>query len=134
MHIAISIDLGTTGCRAYAYSAAGTVLVKDIYPLGSCSNPVNFAEVGGVLFFSADDASKGFELWRSDGTEAGTVLRVDQAAELPLDAGPPVRYEYTGREHPEDRGRNARPVANSVAWRPRSVGLPRPGGHARLDA
>ena len=32
---------------------------------------------GGTLFFSADDASTAAELWKSDGTEAGTVLVKD---------------------------------------------------------
>ena len=31
------------------------------------------ANVGGVLFFTGDDGMSGRELWRSDGTEAGTV-------------------------------------------------------------
>jgi ELWxxDGT repeat protein len=29
--------------------------------------------VNGTLFFGADDGSSGWELWQSDGTEAGTV-------------------------------------------------------------
>jgi ELWxxDGT repeat protein len=32
------------------------------------------AAVGGTLFFSAEDASVGVELWKSDGTAGGTVL------------------------------------------------------------
>ena len=33
--------------------------------------------MGGTLFFAADDGVHGSELWRSDGTETGTVLVTD---------------------------------------------------------
>ncbi|WP_254066404.1 ELWxxDGT repeat protein, partial [Microcystis aeruginosa] len=58
-------------------TAAGTVLVKDIRP-GSytSSNPFNLTAVGNTLtlYFTADDGVNGTELWKSDGTAAGTVL------------------------------------------------------------
>lgn len=41
------------------------------------SDPVSFVNVGGTLFFTADDGVHGRELWRSDGTRAGTVLVKD---------------------------------------------------------
>jgi ELWxxDGT repeat protein len=55
---------------------AGTVLVKDIRPgYGSAFDHTNpgFTAVNGVLFFRADDGLSGRELWKSDGTAAGTV-------------------------------------------------------------
>lgn len=56
---------------------AGTVLVKDIFPGSgngiSSSGFHDFLVLNGVLFFRADDGS-GPALWKSDGTEAGTVL------------------------------------------------------------
>ena len=68
-------------------TAAGTALVKDVYPgsgvdpntgfvIPNASNPAGLTAVNGLLFFSAG-ADTGTELWRSDGTVAGTVLVAD---------------------------------------------------------
>lgn len=47
---------------------AGTTLVKDINPVGPSSFPQSLINVGGVIFFAADDgAHSGQELWKSDG-------------------------------------------------------------------
>jgi ELWxxDGT repeat protein len=60
-------------------TAAGTVLVKDINPrnddlyIDPGSYPDSLTNVNGTLFFSALDGYGG-GLWKSDGTEAGTVL------------------------------------------------------------
>ncbi len=60
-----------------------TRLVKDIHP-GSASGLLNttgvsdVARFGEVLVFAADNGTDGTELWRTDGTEAGTY----QVAEL----------------------------------------------------
>jgi len=61
----------------------GTVIVKDInpnynnlvyppIPLGS--NPGAFLVAGDYLYFLADDGTHGRTLWRTDGTEEGTIL------------------------------------------------------------
>jgi ELWxxDGT repeat protein len=77
----------------------GTYMVKDINPTGS-SRPGSFAWPGfpgdhsssvvalnGVLYFSATDGTSGHELWRTDGTEAGT-WRVKNINAQPREADP----------------------------------------------
>ena len=59
----------------------GTVLVKDIFPGdenddGIASN-AEFVNYQGTLFFAASDGEHGRELWKSDGTEQGTVMVKD---------------------------------------------------------
>jgi ELWxxDGT repeat protein len=62
---------------------AGTEMVKDInqtvnqFGVRQSSNPLHLTNVNGTLFFIADDGLHGKELWKSDGTEAGTVLVKD---------------------------------------------------------
>jgi ELWxxDGT repeat protein len=61
----------------------GTRLLKDLapgpswngYPLGSY--PKNFRVVGKLVYFTAEQPETGEELWRTDGTEAGTTLVID---------------------------------------------------------
>lgn len=57
-------------------SNAGTRLLRDVNPSGD-SNPREFEEMGGMVFFSADDGSHGRELWVSDGTSTGTRMLKD---------------------------------------------------------
>jgi ELWxxDGT repeat protein len=52
-------------------------LVADINPGILPSNPQYLTNVNGELFFTADDGVHGRELWKSDGTAAGTVLVKD---------------------------------------------------------
>ena len=51
--------------------------MKDIQPGTAGSFPRDLTELDGALFFSAYRGSSGAELWRSDGTRAGTVLVKD---------------------------------------------------------
>ena len=58
----------------------GTVLVKDFNPgelPGVMGNPGQMAMLGDTLFLAAAGDRRGMELWKSDGTEAGTVLVKD---------------------------------------------------------
>ena len=59
--------------------AADFQLVKDIdtAPSTASSDPKNIVEVNGVGFFAASTLTTGAELWKSDGTAAGTVQMKD---------------------------------------------------------
>jgi ELWxxDGT repeat protein len=67
-------------------------MVKDIYPGNApgysgywgyypggpySSSPSSLTNVNGTLYFTATDATHGTQLWKSDGTAAGTVLVKD---------------------------------------------------------
>jgi ELWxxDGT repeat protein len=62
-------------------AASGTVMVKDVYSgsnddidcLSSC-----LTAIGNTLYFAAYDEINGCKIWKSDGTESGTVM-VDSA-------------------------------------------------------
>lgn len=54
-----------------------TYMVKDISVLDDASEPSGFTVSGGYMYFVADDGIVGKELWRSDGTNAGTALVKD---------------------------------------------------------
>ena len=60
--------------------AGGVQLVKDINYGSGDSSPSMFEGMGGELFFSADDGISGMELWKSDGTNSGTVIVSNIAA------------------------------------------------------
>ena len=57
----------------------GTNLVKQI-EVASSWPPGPVASVNGVFYFAGRDNSNGRELWKSDGTAAGTILVKDIAA------------------------------------------------------
>jgi ELWxxDGT repeat protein len=55
-------------------------LVKDInnaVDFAAWSSPSRLVDVGGIGFFTADDGGNGRELWRTDGSAAGTMLVKD---------------------------------------------------------
>ncbi len=58
----------------------GTVLVKDINPGTPSSGSLALTAIGSTLFFTATNdgiTNYNFELWRSDGTTAGTLMVKD---------------------------------------------------------
>src|SRR4051812_36837491 len=67
--LAIGLSLALT-----ARAASPSFLVRDIDPGEGSSLPSGLANVGGTLYFAANDGSYGTELWKSDGTAAHTRL------------------------------------------------------------
>ena len=61
-------------------TAAGTIMVKDIWPGANSSLLRNFTVVNGRLFFVANDGTPRFsadssnQIWVSDGTASGTFI------------------------------------------------------------
>ncbi|MEQ8790122.1 MAG: Ig-like domain-containing protein [Pirellulaceae bacterium] len=50
-----------------------TPTLIDLHP-GASSDPDEFVQIGGAIFFVATDADHGRELWKTDGTVQGTEL------------------------------------------------------------
>jgi ELWxxDGT repeat protein len=76
-------DDGKSGTELWKSNGtrAGTVLVRDIDPAPVTggkgtghSSPADIVGAGDRVYFSAETAALGRELWTSDGTAAGTVL------------------------------------------------------------
>lgn len=78
--IYFTADDGTRGRELWRTNgtAAGTTLVKDIQPGAAGSFNINaisgIFSNGTYLLFAANTTGSGNELWKSDGTAAGTVL------------------------------------------------------------
>jgi ELWxxDGT repeat protein len=81
-------------CGGAPVAALEPYLVKDIndVPNGAGSSPYGFAGVNGVAVFSAFDADRRIDLWRSDGTTAGTFQLTEVCqSDCPEAASPLMR-------------------------------------------
>ncbi|GEO11026.1 ELWxxDGT repeat protein [Segetibacter aerophilus] len=75
-------DNGVNGRELWVSNgtAAGTVMLKDINPnagSGLSIPTTNFHVANGILYFVANNGTNGEELWRTDGTPAGTTMVKD---------------------------------------------------------
>ena len=67
---------------SWSYTVDGAQLcdaprvLKEINETGD-SNPAEFCALGDIVFFVADDALHGGELWKTDGTQSGTTMVKD---------------------------------------------------------
>ncbi|MBK8321681.1 MAG: DUF4214 domain-containing protein [Betaproteobacteria bacterium] len=76
----IALALFAMAGPALATAAVGPLaLVRNIASGAASGAPQSFAVVGNTVYFSADNGVNGRELWKSDGTFAGTVLVKDIA-------------------------------------------------------
>jgi ELWxxDGT repeat protein len=76
--IIFSADDGVHGRELFVTDGTrdGTVMLKEIRPSSSDSDPSELVKIGDHVYFRATSFS-GAELWRTDGTEAGTELVKD---------------------------------------------------------
>lgn len=82
-------------------TSSGTHLLKDILVSTNYfdnSSASNFTKVGDQVFFTAKDNTHGLELWKTDGTEAGTAM-VKEICPGNNTSGsqPEILFEYSGR-------------------------------------
>ena len=66
------VDYTTTYCSNYLIG-----MLKDINSGSADSDLTQITAVGNILYFRANDGINGIELWKSDGTAAGTMMVKD---------------------------------------------------------
>src|SRR5262245_39177604 len=74
---AIAVTIGAL-CLTGALSAQSVVKdINTVAPTVPSSSPANMLTVGTTTYFAANDGFNGSELWKTDGTTAGTVMVKD---------------------------------------------------------
>ena len=113
----------------------GTYRVKDISPGPRGSHPAELTVLGKQLFFVANDGTRGFELWKSDGSAKGTVP-VRSAPAVPAPAKSARNSGTAPGVHGKPSARQQSAVAGALGYAAAAVGTgPRPselhavGGH-----
>src|SRR5262249_15617295 len=63
--------------EARALLSSTPAIGPDINPGAGASDPSSLVVIGSTTYFAADDGVHGQELWKSDGTAAGTAMVAD---------------------------------------------------------
>jgi ELWxxDGT repeat protein len=63
--------------EARALLSSTPAMVADIVPGATSSDPGNLVAIGSTIYFTANDGIHGYELWKSNGTAAGTMMLKD---------------------------------------------------------
>lgn len=71
------LSIITNGITSAEVTFKPNDMVKDIYVNAPAANPKYLTEVNGIVYFVSNEGTYGDELWKSDGTKAGTVLVKD---------------------------------------------------------
>jgi ELWxxDGT repeat protein len=71
--IAFTYHAHTYSYELWKSDATGTVKVRDMPPTPDGLAPGSLTNVAGTLYFRAKERHERYALWRSDGTESGTV-------------------------------------------------------------
>jgi ELWxxDGT repeat protein len=83
--------LVTYGRELWSYTIGGAIptLVKNANPISGDLDGISprfngkFKNIGNIIYYPGTDGPHGFELWRSDGSEAGTFMVQDLYPGLP---------------------------------------------------